>query len=116
MATKVIVLEGGMLITGTFFGSQAEYDELDFEGRLTGNATDVAIVVLDDWLGAVGDWFEKEALQLVGGIVRLLPFELTVAMLTFYIMIAGFLLLEELGLQSRYSDPSGGHREIVQLL
>lgn len=68
MATKAIVLEGMMIVTGTFFGSQAEYDELDFEGRLTGDATDVAVGVLDDWLGAVGDWAETEGLQLVGGI------------------------------------------------
>ncbi|KAJ6474697.1 hypothetical protein C8R47DRAFT_708277 [Mycena vitilis] len=67
LATEVIVFELGMIISGTYFGTEAEYKALNFEQRLAQNAT-VSVSVLDNWLGAVGNWAETEALKLVGGI------------------------------------------------
>jgi hypothetical protein len=55
-------------LPGTFFGTRQEYDALNFEQRLAQNAT-VSVTVFDDWLGAVANWAETEALQLIGGIV-----------------------------------------------
>lgn len=56
---------------GTYFGTRDEYNALNFEQRLSQNAT-VSVSVLDDWLGIVGNWAETEALKIVGGIVRLI--------------------------------------------
>jgi hypothetical protein len=61
-------MELGMIISGTYFGTQAEYDALNFESRLAQNAT-VTVHTLDNWLGAVTNWAEEEALKLIGGIV-----------------------------------------------
>lgn len=61
---------------GTFFGSEKEFKELGFEEKLAVNATSKSIV-LDDWLGAVGNWFETEIVKLVGGAVGFFPFALT---------------------------------------
>ncbi|KAJ7497965.1 hypothetical protein B0H11DRAFT_1998040 [Mycena galericulata] len=67
LATEVIVFELGMIISGTYFGTQEEYEALNFEQRLAQNAT-VSVTVLDSWLGVVANWAETEALQLVGGV------------------------------------------------
>ncbi|KAF7345272.1 hypothetical protein MSAN_01903900 [Mycena sanguinolenta] len=66
LATEVVLFELGMIISGTYFGTEEEYKSLNFEQRLSQNAT-VSVTVFDDWLGAVGNWAETEALQLVGG-------------------------------------------------
>ncbi|KAJ7035581.1 hypothetical protein C8F04DRAFT_511938 [Mycena alexandri] len=68
LASEVIIFELGMIISGTYFGTRDEYNALNFEQRLTPNATAVSVSVLDDWLGIVGNWAETEALKLVGGI------------------------------------------------
>ncbi|KAJ6477489.1 hypothetical protein DFH09DRAFT_951960 [Mycena vulgaris] len=68
LASEVVVFELGMIISGTYFGTREEYDALNFEQRLTKNATAVSVSVLDDWLGVVGNWAETEALKLVGGV------------------------------------------------
>lgn len=65
-ASQVTIFELGMMIRGTFFGSEKEFKELGFEEKLAVNATSKSIV-LDDWLGAVGNWFETEIVKLVGG-------------------------------------------------
>ncbi|KAK6978121.1 hypothetical protein R3P38DRAFT_497939 [Favolaschia claudopus] len=67
LATEVVLFELGMIISGTYFGTKAEYDALNFEKRLAQNAT-VSVNTLDNWLGAVGNWAETEALKLVGGV------------------------------------------------
>ncbi|KAJ7825397.1 hypothetical protein B0H14DRAFT_2820741 [Mycena olivaceomarginata] len=67
LATEVVLFELGMIISGTYFGTKAEYEALGFEKKLAANAT-VSVSVLNDWLGAVGNWAETEALKLVGGI------------------------------------------------
>ncbi|KAJ7708857.1 hypothetical protein B0H17DRAFT_1191356 [Mycena rosella] len=68
LASEVIVFELGMIISGTYFGTRDEYNALNFEQRLTQNATAVSVSVLDDWLSLVGNWAETEALKLVGGV------------------------------------------------
>ncbi|PVF98620.1 FAD-binding domain-containing protein [Serendipita vermifera] len=67
LATQVIIMELGMIISGTYFGTQEEYKALRFEERLAQNAT-VSVIQLDDWLGTVANWAENEALKLIGGI------------------------------------------------
>lgn len=56
----------GAIITGTFFGSQQEYDSLNISGRLP--KSDDSVIELKDWLGVVGHWAEDVALDIVGGI------------------------------------------------
>jgi hypothetical protein len=69
LATQVIVFEGGMIISGTFFGPESDYRALGLEARLAvGNAT-VHVAVWEDWQGLVAHWAEDEALRVVGGIV-----------------------------------------------
>ncbi|KAJ6580992.1 hypothetical protein B0H19DRAFT_1017535 [Mycena capillaripes] len=68
LASEVIVFELGMIISGTYFGTRDEYNALNFEQRLTQNATTVSVSVVDDWLAVVGNWAETEALKIVGGI------------------------------------------------
>jgi hypothetical protein len=68
LSSQVIVFELGMLITGTYFGTQKEFAALQFEKRLGKNAS-VKIQVFNNWLGAVSHWAETEALKIVGGIV-----------------------------------------------
>ncbi|KAK6978117.1 Reticuline oxidase [Favolaschia claudopus] len=68
LASEVIVFQLGMIISGTYFGTRDEYNALNFEGRLTQNATSKSVSVLDSWLGVVGNWAETEALKLIGGV------------------------------------------------
>lgn len=66
-ASQYILTERlGAIVTGTFFGSQAEFDSLNITYRLPG-ASDKSIE-FKDWLGVVGHWTEDVALQIVGGI------------------------------------------------
>jgi hypothetical protein len=51
-----------------YFGTQAEYEALGFEQRLSANAT-VTTTTIDSWLAAVANWAETEALELFGGTV-----------------------------------------------
>ncbi|KAG8810357.1 hypothetical protein FRC18_004098 [Serendipita sp. 400] len=67
LASQVIIMELGMIISGTYFGTQEQYNALQFEQRLAQNAT-VSIHTLDNWLGTVSNWAENEALKLIGGI------------------------------------------------
>ncbi|KAJ6474700.1 hypothetical protein C8R47DRAFT_986679 [Mycena vitilis] len=67
LASEVIIFELGMIISGTYFGTRDEYNALNFEQRLSANAS-VSVSVLDDWLGVVGNWAETEALKIVGGV------------------------------------------------
>ncbi|KAJ4296751.1 hypothetical protein N0V90_006799 [Kalmusia sp. IMI 367209] len=60
-ASQFIMTELGVVVTGTYFGPQAEFD------TVSPNA-DESVIVLDDWLGVVGHWAEDLALELAGGI------------------------------------------------
>lgn len=66
-ASQFILTEQfGAVITGTFFGSQQEYDGLNISARLPNS--DDSVIELKDWLGVVGHWAEDVALDIVGGI------------------------------------------------
>ncbi|KAF1972901.1 FAD-binding domain-containing protein [Bimuria novae-zelandiae CBS 107.79] len=65
-ASQFIMTELGVIITGTYFGPQSEFDSLNISSRLP-NA-DESVIVLDDWIGVVGHWAEDQALELIGGI------------------------------------------------
>lgn len=66
-ASQFILTEQfGALVTGTFFGSQEEYDRLNISSRLPNS--DDSIIEMKDWLGVVGHWAEDVALNIVGGI------------------------------------------------
>ncbi|OBT68130.1 hypothetical protein VE03_01441 [Pseudogymnoascus sp. 23342-1-I1] len=66
-ATKVVITGIGMIISGTYFGSRAEYDAFDFESKLGGNPV-ATTVVFQEWLGVLGHWAEDAALQFAGGL------------------------------------------------
>lgn len=66
-ASQFILTEQfGALVTGTFFGSQQEYDSLNISARLPNS--DNSVIELKDWLGVVGHWAEDLALEIVGGV------------------------------------------------
>jgi hypothetical protein len=67
-ASQYILTEQvGAIVTGTFFGSQAEFDSLNITSRLPSSSS-IDSVELKDWLGVVGHWTEDIALELMGGI------------------------------------------------
>jgi FAD/FMN-containing dehydrogenase len=65
-ASQFIITELGAVITGTYFGSQKEFDSLNISSRLPHQ--DESVIVLKDWLGVVGHWAEDLALEIGGGI------------------------------------------------
>ncbi|KAL0566878.1 hypothetical protein V5O48_015121 [Marasmius crinis-equi] len=67
LASQLIVFEWGMIIEGTYFGSQSEFEALGFDKALGQNATTKS-VTLGDWMGTVSNWAETEAIKLLGGI------------------------------------------------
>ena len=66
-ASQCIVTEAGLEISGTYYGSKAEYDSFDVEKRFPGKNSAKAIV-LKDYLGLVGHWAEESGLRLGGAI------------------------------------------------
>ncbi|ROV89849.1 hypothetical protein VMCG_09493 [Cytospora schulzeri] len=58
--TELILWSGGIIITGTFYGTQDEFEASGIQQRLPENGT----ITLMDWLGSLADWAEKEALYL----------------------------------------------------
>lgn len=64
---QVTLCQIGMIITGTFFGSQDEYDSLGLHAQFNQNAK-VNFVVIKDWLGSVAHWTEDLGLHAVGGV------------------------------------------------
>jgi FAD/FMN-containing dehydrogenase len=66
-ASEVIITEAGMIISGTYFGSEAEYEAFDMESKLGGNSV-AKTIVFKDWLGLVGHWAEDVGLAVGGGI------------------------------------------------
>ncbi|KAF2637132.1 FAD-binding domain-containing protein [Massarina eburnea CBS 473.64] len=65
-ATQFIMTELGVVITGTYFGPQDEFETLNISSRLPPKSE--SVIVLDDWLGVVSHWGEDIALELVGGV------------------------------------------------
>ena len=66
-ASEVIIFELGMIISGTYFGSRAEYDRLEMDKRFPGHK-DKKTLVFTDFLGLVGHWGEEVALRVTGGL------------------------------------------------
>ncbi|KUI62684.1 putative FAD-linked oxidoreductase YvdP [Cytospora mali] len=58
--TELILWSGGIIITGTFYGTQGEFEASGIQQRLPENGT----ATLTDWLGSLTEWAEKEALYL----------------------------------------------------
>ncbi|KAK1221872.1 hypothetical protein PQX77_015306 [Marasmius sp. AFHP31] len=67
LASQLIVFEWGMIIQGTYFGPQSEFEALKFDEQLGQNATSKS-VTLDNWMGTVSNWAETEAIKLLGGL------------------------------------------------
>ncbi|KAL5320988.1 hypothetical protein ACEPPN_011798 [Leptodophora sp. 'Broadleaf-Isolate-01'] len=65
--SAIVFTELGMVISGTFFGTEKEYDKLHMDSRFPGNQ-DKRTIVFKDWLGLVGHWAEDFALQIGGGL------------------------------------------------
>jgi hypothetical protein len=64
--TQVTLFAAGMIISGTFFGSQEEFDSLNLQSVFP-NHQKSKILVFKDWLGLVAHWTEDIGLHLVGG-------------------------------------------------
>ncbi|KAF3000281.1 hypothetical protein E8E13_008380 [Curvularia kusanoi] len=65
-ASNFVLAGPATVVTGTFFGSKAEFDSLNISSRLSDPKD--AVIELKDWLGVVGHWAEDAALRLGGGI------------------------------------------------
>lgn len=67
-ASEAVINPLGLVISGTFFGSQEDFDKLalrpDFPLHDTGRNT----IVFNDWLGSLTHWAKNVALLLGGGI------------------------------------------------
>lgn len=68
-ASQVVISELGMIISGTFFGSEEEWDALNITAVFPERTKPLdKILVLDDFAGAVSHWAEDIALTL-GGVI-----------------------------------------------
>jgi hypothetical protein len=66
LASTLTLLEDSMVITGTFFGTEEEYNTLNIGSQWPG--VNGSAIVFQDWLGLVGSWAEEAVLQLGGGV------------------------------------------------
>lgn len=66
-ASEVIITAAGMIISGTYFGSKAEYEAFDMKSKLGGDSV-AKTIVFKDWLGLVGHWAEGIGLDIGGRI------------------------------------------------
>jgi len=66
-ASQLLITPVGLIITGTYFGSRAEFDLLNLEERLGGGCV-VKIDFFDNWVSSVLNWAQQVAINLVGGI------------------------------------------------
>ncbi|KAG0160954.1 hypothetical protein PDIDSM_8486 [Penicillium digitatum] len=66
MASTLTVLEGSIVISGTFFGTKEEYDKLKLGSKFPG--ANGSALVFDDWLGLVAHWAQDLILRLAAGI------------------------------------------------
>ncbi|KAJ5613711.1 FAD linked oxidase N-terminal [Penicillium herquei] len=67
LASTLWVFQDTMIISGTYFGTKAEYDAFDMGGQFPG-ATNSSAIVFEDFLGLVAEWGEEALLKLTGGI------------------------------------------------
>ncbi|KAJ5889814.1 FAD linked oxidase N-terminal [Penicillium tannophilum] len=66
LASTLTLAIDSVIISGTYFGTKAEYDALDIGSQFPG--ANGSAVVFESWLGLVGEWAEEVALELGGGI------------------------------------------------
>ncbi len=64
----ILAQDLGAMITGTFFGTQEEYDSLDLPAHLP--ALENHTIQIKDWLGTVTQWGEDVLFKIVGGIPK----------------------------------------------
>ncbi|KAJ5580639.1 hypothetical protein N7450_006940 [Penicillium hetheringtonii] len=64
-ASDLVITEAGIIVAGTFFGSQEEFEAFRLESHFPPSSSSV-VITLDNWLGMVGSQVE-ELIQLVGG-------------------------------------------------
>lgn len=62
-ASQITLSELGMVISGTFFGSQTEFEALNLTSVFP-EASKSNVVVFNDWLGMVAHWAEDVGLYL----------------------------------------------------
>ncbi|PYH95698.1 glucooligosaccharide oxidase [Aspergillus ellipticus CBS 707.79] len=78
-ASICTILDGSMVISGTYFGSKSEYDALGLDTQFPG-MTNSTVIVISDWLGLLAQWAQQALLDIGGGIpadfyARCLSFE-----------------------------------------
>lgn len=66
LASLVAFTELGMIVTGTFFGSKAEFDALNI-AKVFPDASTKDVTVMSDWLGVVGKWAENLIIESAAG-------------------------------------------------
>lgn len=65
-SSQLTVCEVGLFISGTYFGSQEEFDALNLQGVFHQNLKCSVVITMKDWLGTVLNWTEGIGLHLVG--------------------------------------------------
>ena len=65
--TQITLSEVGMVASGTFFGTQQEFDAIGLEDIFPPSKKKT-LVIIEDWLGIVANWLEDLGLHLVGGV------------------------------------------------
>ncbi|CAG8398300.1 unnamed protein product [Penicillium salamii] len=66
LASTLTVLEHGIVITGTFFGTKEEYDTLNMDNQFPGAIG--STIFIHGWSGLVTHWAERLVLDWIGGI------------------------------------------------
>ncbi|KAH8811103.1 hypothetical protein F5884DRAFT_671455 [Xylogone sp. PMI_703] len=64
--TQVTLCQIGMIVSGTFFGTQEEFNALGLDGIFPNHKANV--IYIEDWLGMVAHWTEDIGLHIVGGV------------------------------------------------
>lgn len=67
LSTQVTFCAAGMIVSGSFIGTQSEFDALGLD-RIFPAQPRVNIVQLNHWLGMVTEWTQDVGLHLVGGV------------------------------------------------
>ncbi|PPQ77151.1 hypothetical protein CVT26_008097 [Gymnopilus dilepis] len=66
-AAQLIVTPVAIIITGTYFGSRQEFDDLKLEAKLGGRPK-TSIDTFENWVATVLNWAQQEAINFSGGI------------------------------------------------
>lgn len=66
LASTLTILEDAVAISGTFFGTQAEYDKLNISSQFPG--ANGSAIFIQDWLALVGNWADEVSDSAFGGL------------------------------------------------